>query len=260
MPNVGDLPDWAPRTEVVPLVSGGNPQYTITARRTRRVNVRRRPCSSRPGYSLSQCLKECQWRWVAAHVGCRLPHMVGAGVFLSKMGGFMDHLPICSRLPTDTWPEPVPVLIPGSQPCTNQSRNRNMSFLFEDFCRYMKKRWPIQACLRRYRIDNRTKRITTEMSSPAVPGLLSARSSAFTIPEPPPLKYLSMPARAFVILPNGIFDVSHTSFQCPLACDKIIYTVTEKFVSTVNDSETWNRCVAFFSILISPQRSFKRGA
>ncbi|KAF0293347.1 hypothetical protein FJT64_000924 [Amphibalanus amphitrite] len=60
-------------------------------------NVNRRPCRSEPGYSLTQCLKECLWRRLAAHIGCRLPHMVAADAYLPEIRGPVDHLPMCKR-------------------------------------------------------------------------------------------------------------------------------------------------------------------
>ncbi|KAF0293348.1 hypothetical protein FJT64_000925 [Amphibalanus amphitrite] len=60
-------------------------------------NVDRRPCRSEPGYSLTQCLKECLWRRLAAHIGCRLPHMVAADAYLPDIRGPVDHLPIAGE-------------------------------------------------------------------------------------------------------------------------------------------------------------------
>ena len=99
VPNVADLPEWAPITESVPLRTAELVHYSISARRTERVSVRRRPCSSGQGYSKAQCLKECRWRRLAEHIGCRLPHMVGADTFLPEIRGFMDHLPLCLKVP-----------------------------------------------------------------------------------------------------------------------------------------------------------------
>ncbi|KAF0293349.1 hypothetical protein FJT64_000926 [Amphibalanus amphitrite] len=71
--------------------------YRVTARLRQLANVDRRPCRSEPGYSLTQCLKECLWRRLAAHIGCRLPHMVAADAYLPEIRGPVDHLPMCKR-------------------------------------------------------------------------------------------------------------------------------------------------------------------
>ncbi|KAF0304770.1 hypothetical protein FJT64_023491 [Amphibalanus amphitrite] len=102
-PNVGDLNDrqlgvGAPSTLWQGLRPGGDITYRVTAQLRRLANVRRRPCRSEPGYSKAQCLKECLWRRLAAHTGCRLPHMVSAGVFLPETSGPLDHLPPCRLL------------------------------------------------------------------------------------------------------------------------------------------------------------------
>ena len=102
-PNVGDLNDRqlgvaVPRTPWLNLRPGGEVSYRVTAQLRSLANVRRRPCRSEPGYSRAQCLKECLWRRLAAHIGCRLPHMVWAGVFLPETRGPLDHLPPCRFL------------------------------------------------------------------------------------------------------------------------------------------------------------------
>ena len=102
-PNVGDLNDRqlgvaAPRTPWLNLRPAGDVSYRVTAQLRRLVSVRRRPCRSEPGYSKTQCLKECLWRRLATHIGCRLPHMVWAGVFLPETRGPLDHLPPCRLL------------------------------------------------------------------------------------------------------------------------------------------------------------------
>ncbi|KAF0301472.1 hypothetical protein FJT64_003096 [Amphibalanus amphitrite] len=73
--------------------ANGAASHRVAAHMRRLADVRRRPCRSEPGYSLTQCLKECQWRRLAGHIGCRLPHMVSAGVFLPDTRGPLDHLP-----------------------------------------------------------------------------------------------------------------------------------------------------------------------
>ncbi|KAF0292712.1 hypothetical protein FJT64_009331 [Amphibalanus amphitrite] len=100
-PSVGDLARGGeyPRTPFVPVPPGGGVViYQVTSRQRRLANVRRRPCRSEPGYSPARCLKECQWRRLAAHTGCRLPHMVSVGVYLPETSGPLDHLPACRRL------------------------------------------------------------------------------------------------------------------------------------------------------------------
>ena len=102
-PSVSDL-DFrqrevsAPRTPWLNLRPGGEVSYRVTAQLRSLANVRRRPCRSEPGYSRAQCLKECLWLRLAAHIGCRLPHMVWAEVFLPETRGPLDHLPPCRLL------------------------------------------------------------------------------------------------------------------------------------------------------------------
>ncbi|KAF0311964.1 hypothetical protein FJT64_001819 [Amphibalanus amphitrite] len=103
-PNVGDLAadELGADIEHEQTVSVDLPKLTdlslhLTARMLSRVNVRRRPCREEPGYSAIQCLKECLWSRLAANISCRLPHMVGAGVYLPDMSGPLDHLPPCAR-------------------------------------------------------------------------------------------------------------------------------------------------------------------
>ena len=102
-PNVSDL-DFrqrevsTPRTPWLNLRPGGEVSYRVTAQLRSLANVRRRPCRSEPGYSRAQCLKECLWRRLASHIGCRLPHMVWAEVFLPETRGPLDHLPPCRLL------------------------------------------------------------------------------------------------------------------------------------------------------------------
>ncbi|XP_043221396.1 uncharacterized protein LOC122381382 [Amphibalanus amphitrite] len=101
-PNVGDLVaqelgPHVPQTLVRELGVGSTLSLRLTARLLRQVNVRLRPCRDDPGYSETQCLKECLWRRLAANISCRLPHMVGAGVYLPDMSGPLDHLPLCAR-------------------------------------------------------------------------------------------------------------------------------------------------------------------
>ena len=101
-PNVNDLsmPEHSgmvPKTTSLSLSSEDRVHYVVTAKLRRMVSLRRRPCHQDPEYSLTQCLKECQWRRVTAHTGCRLPHMVGTGVFLPETRGPLDYLPPCQR-------------------------------------------------------------------------------------------------------------------------------------------------------------------
>ena len=102
-PNVDDLDTNQHGVAVPTTVSlelrPGQPisKYRVTARMRHLANLYRRPCRSEPGYSPAQCLKECLWRRLADHIGCRLPHMVSADVYLPEMRGPLDHLPLCHR-------------------------------------------------------------------------------------------------------------------------------------------------------------------
>ncbi|KAF0311962.1 hypothetical protein FJT64_001817 [Amphibalanus amphitrite] len=101
-PNVGDLVaqeigPHVPKTLVQELGAGQTAAMRVTARLFSLINLRRRPCGEEPGYSETQCLKECLWRRLAANISCRLPHMVGAGVYLPDMSGPLNHLPLCAR-------------------------------------------------------------------------------------------------------------------------------------------------------------------
>ena len=102
-PNVGDLTPPAelglsvPTTTLRELRKSEGASLRVTARLRRLANLRRRPCRPEPGYSLTQCLKECLWRRLAAHIGCRLPHMVAADAYLPEIRGPVDHLPLCTK-------------------------------------------------------------------------------------------------------------------------------------------------------------------
>ena len=129
-PNVGDLNNRqlgvsVPRTPRLNLRPGGQVWYRVTARMRRLADVRRRPCRSEPEYSQCQCLKECLWRRLAAHIGCRLPHMVSAGVMLPEMSGPLDHLPPCRRLVQ-----------------TNASRDSACCYRFQDRRTYLYRQCP----------------------------------------------------------------------------------------------------------------------
>ncbi|KAF0311166.1 hypothetical protein FJT64_017986 [Amphibalanus amphitrite] len=97
-PNLGDLstPEHGrtvPKTVEVALRSRINGRFVVTVALKKLASLRRRPCRGEPGYSLTRCLKECQWRRLAALTGCRLPHMTYPGVFLPDTRGPLDHLP-----------------------------------------------------------------------------------------------------------------------------------------------------------------------
>ena len=245
VPNVGDLPRWVPLTESVPLFSGRKPaRYRITARRKERVSVRRRPCSSRPGYSLTQCLKECQWRRVAAHTGCRLPHMVAAGVFLPRMEGFMDHLPLCPRLLNDGRCLTVRALIKHPPPCIEESKALKVWHMYADYHQYAneqpftKKGFPkdhLTNCKEEVMQGNMSSSTPTQRPTPLA-----------QIPIPPPLPQFILPPNAFVNVPKAIFNVTPTGCRCPLACQETVFTLTQQ----VNDNEGgyWNTCYVFFSL------------
>ena len=102
-PNVGDLTAPSelgvsvPTTTSRELRKSEGASLRVTARLRRLASVRRRPCRSEPGYSLTRCLKECLWRRLADHIGCRLPHMVAADVYLPEIRGPLDHLPFCTK-------------------------------------------------------------------------------------------------------------------------------------------------------------------
>ncbi|KAF0289687.1 hypothetical protein FJT64_012128 [Amphibalanus amphitrite] len=100
-PNIGELlPNELGRvqqTVSVDMLVQKNLSMRLTARLFNSANVWRRPCREEPGYSAIQCLKECLWHRLAANISCRLPHMVGAGVYLPDMSGPLDHLPLCTR-------------------------------------------------------------------------------------------------------------------------------------------------------------------
>ncbi|KAF0296449.1 hypothetical protein FJT64_006113 [Amphibalanus amphitrite] len=101
-PNVGDLaaaelgPD-VEQTASLDIPHEESLSLRLTARMFSLANLWRRPCREEPGYSAIQCLKECLWSRLAANISCRLPHMVGAGVYLPDMSGPLDHLPLCAR-------------------------------------------------------------------------------------------------------------------------------------------------------------------
>ena len=101
-PNVGDLavPEvgaHVPHTVFRELRAGSALSLRLTARMRHLVSRRRDPCREDPGYSLTQCLKECLWRRLASNITCRLPHMVGNDVYLPELTGPLDHLPLCAR-------------------------------------------------------------------------------------------------------------------------------------------------------------------
>ncbi|KAF0311965.1 hypothetical protein FJT64_001820 [Amphibalanus amphitrite] len=102
-PNVGDLaaaelgPD-VEQTASLDIPPEESLSLRLTARMFSLANLWRRPCREESGYSAIQCLKECLWHRLAANISCRLPHMVGAGVYLPDMSGPLDHLPLCARL------------------------------------------------------------------------------------------------------------------------------------------------------------------
>ncbi|KAF0288156.1 hypothetical protein FJT64_013471 [Amphibalanus amphitrite] len=102
-PNVIDLfprqsGPSVPLTSYAELKPGQDAFFRVTVGGRRLVDLRRRPCRSDDGYSPAQCLKECLWRRLAAHTGCRLPHMVGPGVYLPQLRGPLDHLPLCDKV------------------------------------------------------------------------------------------------------------------------------------------------------------------
>ena len=252
VPNVGDLPEWAPFTESVPLHSGRHGTFTITARRTERVSVRRRPCSSRPGYSVSQCLKECQWRRLTELAGCRLPHMVGAAVYLPEIDGFMEHLPLCSRLPTD---ERFRFALGPRKPmCIRKSLLFNISTLFQEHHRYAPKPSPMKEHQQKRTLNRLNRWGTSEAddgnrsTSPPPPSTppRRPRSARAVPPPPPPLPEWRPFLDAFVNLPNDVSSINSTSCQCPLACEEITYTLTERI--NYDKGLDWNPCVAFFSL------------
>ena len=248
-PNVGDLPNWAPFTESVPLHSGRYAHYAISGRATERVSVRRRPCSSRPGYSKAQCLKECQWRLLVAHSGCRLPHMVGSGVVLPRMEGFMDHLPPCSRLLSDSKYLTAMSLIPLKRICMVYSKRFNISSLSEDYKRFVIEESPSLRTTRTPKlrgkraameaINGRNSTIGTPPPPPPPPPP--------NIPPPPPIPVvLPFPAGAFIQLPVSVSNINASSCSCPLACRETTYTLTEKV--TYDNGLALNSCAVYVSL------------
>ena len=129
-PNVGDLKAQkyrqVPVTPVVELVPGRRVKYRVSAKVNRLVDVRRRPCEARAGYSLAQCLKECYWEVQAARLTCRLPHMVDHGVYLPQLRGPQDHFPMCTRL--------VHIHRPNAAPLRCREVFRDPSSLAGDAC------------------------------------------------------------------------------------------------------------------------------
>ena len=251
VPSVGDLPEWAPFTESVPLYSGRSGHFVITARRTERVSVRRRPCSSRPGYSKAQCLKECQWRRLVALANCRLPHMVGDEVFLPKMEGFMDHLPPCSRL-LKVEEHFLAVAESLEVPeCIKKNQHLNISSLFQDYYRYFEES-PFKLDQPEHSSDLRRKPDVPMQAgrhnfTSIPPRATSLPRLPRAIPAPPTAqKNVPLPANAFVNLPNGAYNIYPSSCRCPLACRETTYIVTQKIAN--DHGVVWNPCVAFLSL------------
>ena len=250
VPNVDDLSTWAPSTESVPLRSGEHVHFSISARRTERVSVRRRPCSSRPGYSKAQCLKECQWRRLVAHTGCRLPHMVGADTFLPKMGGFMDHLPLCSRLPRreNKSMQSYDAGLPENS-CMKLSKLCHFTNLDEEYLLYSSQSSKTSSSKAAHKAIDRDDNLTPNFSSDGRTSSLSRnaihptskptpateRSPPPSKPPPPPapplaqdLPLIELPAEAFSFLPLEAFEFSYAGCQCHDACHETTYTLVEK--------------------------------
>ena len=224
VPNVHDLPEWAPFSENVLLRSGEPVHYSISARRTERVSVRRRPCSSQPGYSKAQCLKECRWRRLVKHTGCRLPHMVGTEVFLPDIGGFMDHLPLCSRMLS--WEHtPLKMLNEwlSKNPCMKPSKEHNLTRLDEEFLLYLSQRTVANSSAEQEEVtanagcnvqltsfnSNRNSSESSETTSlpPSKPTpVMPSQPQRPPLAQPPNLGCVVLPAEAFSILPVSAFE------------------------------------------------------
>ena len=246
VPNVGDLPDWAPSTENVPLFPGKPVHYVITARRTERVSVRRRPCSSRPGYSVNQCLKECQWRQLAMFAGCRLPHMVGADAFLPKMEGFMEQLPLCTRLLTEEkW---SPLLLPDAKEpsCMWHTREFNMTEMWEDYERFLREHSHLKEQLVSF--HSRVKPSPTEYGTEyrVLTAEQNTTLSSSQRPIATPSTSLPVLAKALVKLPSGVSSINPSSCGCPLTCHEYAYGLSPKNTFVAH---RWNPCAVFLTII-----------
>ena len=262
MPNVGDLPEWATFTENVVLFAGRKAHYVISARRTERVSVRRRPCSSLPGYSVGQCLKECLWQRLVQPVGCRLPHMVGLGVVLPKIGGFMDHLPFCSRLLKDVvGPLYAFKTYNLKTACIKDNVRFNISMILEDFQRLLIDETPFES-----NVLQRTSRIRKKpLPSRGTVGRLAAVPPPPLPPSTPPPPSLptpsppatrpsapqapaipQLPVDVFMHLPKGVSNIDSSDCHCPLACKESSYVITEK--TTYDSGMNLNSCSISFSL------------
>ena len=277
VPNVEDLPEWAPFTESVSLRSGGLVHYSITARRMERVSVRRRPCSSRPGYSKAQCLKECRWRRLAEHTGCRLPHMVGAETFLPEIAGFLDHLPLCSMLPVvETMPLRVLKRSIITSRCMKINRRYNFTKLYKEYALYISQKpgstsSPEVGQLKLGRHVQPAISVTPDQvtSLPSEKLLLASAPASkpptemgplppllpplFPLPAPPPplfpppqpREFLPVPTAAFVFLSNSAFELNETDCRCPDACHETSYALTEKKATS---NSGFNKCGVFSTL------------
>ena len=271
VPNVGDLPHWVPNTENTVLIPGQSRHFVISARRTERVDLRRRPCSSRPGYSKTQCLKECQWRRLAARAGCRLPHMVGAETFLPEMGGFMDYLPFCSRMmrkesdPQVKWFDHG---LPRSE-CMESSKEFNLTRLDEDYLAYRsqtatrKRQMATSPPGRNVLVGDTCAQLASSVATSPSWGastptsftsksLTSPKSGVSPPPPPPPTipppwtsESILLPAAAFLFIPDEVFAINLTDCQCPDACKETTYSLmTEENL----EKDGWNPCMVFLKL------------
>ena len=215
VPNVGDLNARqlgvsAPRTPFLNLRPGGEDNYRVAAQLRRLVNVRRRPCRSEPGYSKAQCLKECLWRRLAAHMGCRLPHMVLAGAFLPETQGPLDHLPPCRLL----------AQIDGPRDATYCHR-------FQDHREYLSQQCPnwLQFTYSWSDVDPSADEDTSNTNS-SDPQATSGRC-------PPDVGELPM-AEADQLVPQELLE-DQRGCECPPACHQVVYIIHDTRSPTGED-------------------------